>query len=337
MIENSSAGLEMLGSEVTVTVTREEHHQSVLARYPVAAGAQRHVAVELGWCTIGSGKHRGQPAIEVRLDGHRVGELTHAMSQRYGQLVSQVAFRGGKPGCEATIQRSAKGLEVVLRLPRHAASTVHAGSTVPAASNIAGPPPTLLSAPASAPELASVTIPMAPVTAPPVPPRHRGTFAAHRPAWIAAAVIAVLFIAILASNHDSSSTAKPQTQLNVSITTATTTAALAPAYTQPATISATTSTIAAAPEPTTSQPPSPPTRKATTKQAAPAPVPAPVTEEPKPGPACDPNYSGCVPVASDVDCAGGSGDGPAYVQGPIRVIGKDIYGLDRDGDGIACE
>ena len=28
---------------------------------------------------------------------------------------------------------------------------------------------------------------------------------------------------------------------------------------------------------------------------------------------CDPNYSGCVPIASDVDCAGGSGNGPAYV------------------------
>ncbi|WP_431606782.1 hypothetical protein [Mycolicibacterium neoaurum] len=27
---------------------------------------------------------------------------------------------------------------------------------------------------------------------------------------------------------------------------------------------------------------------------------------------CDPNYSGaCVPIASDVDCAGGSGNGPA--------------------------
>ena len=34
---------------------------------------------------------------------------------------------------------------------------------------------------------------------------------------------------------------------------------------------------------------------------------------------CDPNYSGaCVPIASDVDCAGGSGNGPAYVQGPVR-------------------
>src|SRR5215475_8516542 len=49
---------------------------------------------------------------------------------------------------------------------------------------------------------------------------------------------------------------------------------------------------------------------------------------------CDPNYSGCVPIASDVDCAGGRGDGPAYVKGPVKVLGTDIYGLDADGDGI---
>lgn len=52
---------------------------------------------------------------------------------------------------------------------------------------------------------------------------------------------------------------------------------------------------------------------------------------------CDPNYSGCVPIADDVDCAGGSGNGPAYVSGPVRVTGSDIYDLDRDGDGIACD
>ncbi len=53
---------------------------------------------------------------------------------------------------------------------------------------------------------------------------------------------------------------------------------------------------------------------------------------------CDPNYAGaCVPIASDVDCAGGGGNGPAYVQGPVRVVGTDIYGLDRDDDGIGCE
>ena len=73
-------------------------------------------------------------------------------------------------------------------------------------------------------------------------------------------------------------------------------------------------------------------------EAVPAPVPAaPVPAVPQPG-GCDPNYAdACVPVASDVDCAGGSGDGPAYVQGPVRIVGSDIYDLDRDGDGIACD
>ncbi|MFK3981419.1 G5 domain-containing protein [Micromonospora sp. NPDC050397] len=52
---------------------------------------------------------------------------------------------------------------------------------------------------------------------------------------------------------------------------------------------------------------------------------------------CDPNYGGCVPIASDVDCAGGSGNGPAYVTGPVKVIGDDIYGLDNDGDGYGCD
>lgn len=53
---------------------------------------------------------------------------------------------------------------------------------------------------------------------------------------------------------------------------------------------------------------------------------------------CDANYGGvCVPIASDVDCAGGSGNGPAYVVGPVYIVGSDIYGLDRDGDGVACE
>jgi hypothetical protein len=62
--------------------------------------------------------------------------------------------------------------------------------------------------------------------------------------------------------------------------------------------------------------------------------------KPKPQPAsnCDSNYSGgCVPVATDVDCAGGSGDGPGYVQGPVTVVGEDVYDLNRDDDNIACD
>ncbi|TCN37142.1 surface rod structure-forming protein G [Kribbella orskensis] len=60
--------------------------------------------------------------------------------------------------------------------------------------------------------------------------------------------------------------------------------------------------------------------------------------EPQPAGNCDPNYTGdCVPIASDVDCSSGTGNGPAYVDGPVEVVGTDIYGLDRDNDGIGCE
>jgi hypothetical protein len=53
---------------------------------------------------------------------------------------------------------------------------------------------------------------------------------------------------------------------------------------------------------------------------------------------CDPNCEGaCVPIASGVDCAGGSGNGPEFVVGPVTVVGTDIYRLDRDGDGVGCD
>lgn len=52
---------------------------------------------------------------------------------------------------------------------------------------------------------------------------------------------------------------------------------------------------------------------------------------------CHPSYDPCVPIADDVDCAGGGGDGPGYVVGPIKVIGPDEYRLDSNGDGVGCE
>lgn len=75
-------------------------------------------------------------------------------------------------------------------------------------------------------------------------------------------------------------------------------------------------------------------RDAAAKRVAP-----PQAVVPPAAPSCDPNYSGpCVPIASDVDCAGGSGNGPAYVRGPVYVVGSDIYGLDgNDNDGVGCE
>jgi endonuclease YncB( thermonuclease family) len=68
---------------------------------------------------------------------------------------------------------------------------------------------------------------------------------------------------------------------------------------------------------------------------APAP-PVPSPREPSPPQDCQ-GYDPCLPPGADVDCAGGSGNGPRYVNGPVYVGGDDPYGLDGDGDGVACE
>ena len=73
-------------------------------------------------------------------------------------------------------------------------------------------------------------------------------------------------------------------------------------------------------------PPPPPT-------APPAPPSTPPPEN------CHDSYRGeCLKVGiGDYDCAGGSGNGPNYVQGTVRVVGPDEFDLDRDGDGLGCE
>jgi hypothetical protein len=44
---------------------------------------------------------------------------------------------------------------------------------------------------------------------------------------------------------------------------------------------------------------------------------------------CDPNYIPCIPITDDHNCSD--------IKIAVRVIGEDIYGLDRDGNGIGCE
>lgn len=92
---------------------------------------------------------------------------------------------------------------------------------------------------------------------------------------------------------------------------------------------------AAAAPPTTPPPPVKTTAKpATTKPRTTTTRPRTTTSTPQ----CHPSYEGaCVPYASDVDCAGGDGDGPVYIEGPVRVVGPDVYDLDRDNDGWGCE
>jgi hypothetical protein len=50
------------------------------------------------------------------------------------------------------------------------------------------------------------------------------------------------------------------------------------------------------------------------------------------GGSCEPGYSPCLPVTSDLDCADISDSNK-----PIHVTGSDPYRLDSDGDGLGCE
>jgi PASTA domain len=71
----------------------------------------------------------------------------------------------------------------------------------------------------------------------------------------------------------------------------------------------------------------------------PPPAPEPPPPPPRPAPDCDPSYPDvCLdPAVEDYDCASGSGNGPEYVEGPIRVLPPDPFDLDREGDGVGCQ
>jgi hypothetical protein len=102
---------------------------------------------------------------------------------------------------------------------------------------------------------------------------------------------------------------------------------------------ATTAATLPATSPTTTPPTTaPPTTRAPSTTSAPERT-APATAAPaaSAGDGCTPGYDPCIPPGSDVDCAGGSGNGPRYVKGPVRVTGADPYGLDRDGNGVGCQ
>ncbi len=316
----------MLAAEVSVTVTREEHHQQAFARYPVHAGMSRRVAVELTWCTIADGKYRGEQAIEVRLDGYRVGELTYAMTQRYAPMLAQVTDSGRLAGCVGLIHPGKRGIEIDLLMPRPTSAIA-----IPAPRSGAFAVAPQVAVPAAAPARENT-------------PR-KNIFARNKPAWIGGGVVGVLLIAAIAGQSNDTPTAdsKPSLVVTSSSTTTTTTTMTYSTQAPAAPLLSSSSTAAAPPQAPPAQTQAPATKAkpqttTTTSKAAPPPKPpaSPKTPAPPAG-GCDPNYSGCVPIASDVDCAGGSGNGPAYVRGPIQVIGRDIYGLDNDHDGIACE
>jgi hypothetical protein len=339
--------LVLLAAERTVTVTREEHHQDVLA---TRAGP---VVVELRPCTITAGKHAGEDGLEVLLDGRRVGELTRLMAQRYQQMVDEVRARGYRAGCEAVLRDDARGVQVELRLPsatgRPATELPTDPFMIPArsgASRWPGRPTTAGShavprqrrrSPGSTQVLPDKPVPYG-VPAPPTASRRRS----RRLFGVTGAVVGVLVLASALGNDS-------RDEVPAGNSSALPPAAAAPAV--PAAVAPTFETTSAVPvavpaEPAArstvqARPPAPATSKpstakpTTSKTAVPdaraarksAPKPEAVAVEPASN--CHPSYSPCLPDGPDLDC----GD----INGQVTVKGPDEYRLDADDDGTGCD
>lgn len=103
----------------TAQVLGEEAHHDVLRKLPAAVGRERVTAATLALCTVRKGKYSGQRAIEVRILGHRVGELSRLMSDRYADRVEEILAAGKVPVCRAVLRAAkAKGIQVTLFVPR---------------------------------------------------------------------------------------------------------------------------------------------------------------------------------------------------------------------------
>lgn len=110
----AAASAAVLPPDREVVVTREEDHQDVLATHHRPGAAPTPVTVELWSSTVTRGKYRGDYAVEVRLDGRRVGELTAAMSARYRHLVDVV----GPVRCRGVVTHDGRrGFQVDVKLP----------------------------------------------------------------------------------------------------------------------------------------------------------------------------------------------------------------------------
>lgn len=377
MIENSTQGLTLLDPDRKVVVTGEEYHQAALVRWtPHPDGRGRRVTAELGFVTGPRGRRLievridGQPVgVLTPLMSERYAPHVHEVLRGRGRPACVAVVVHGRRGTEVEVHLPEVARDATAALPVAPVPVPPPPRPAPPAGAGAWPPPSGGTgawpppggsggwpAPTPAPAPADDGWPgnrPGPGAPGPGGPGGRGPGRARRsrrPLWVGAGVLAALVV--IGSTIGNQSGEVP------------TVSAAAPSTTQPSIPTTTRSTPAptTAPASTATPTPSnpvieevdadvanraPTTRAPQTQTAAPAPRTAAreATRESAPEPEaeaqlandCDPNYSGCVPVASDVDCAGGSGNGPAYVSGPVRVVGSDIYGLDRNNDGVGCE
>ena len=342
--------LVLLAAERTVTVTREEHHQDVLA------GRTGPTIAELRPCTITAGKHAGQNGLEVVLDGRRVGELTRLMAQRYRPMVDEVRSRGYRAGCEAVLAADARGIQVELRLPSATEGRVTEPPTAPimipartGASRWPGRPATAGShavprqrrrPPGSTHVFPG---PSAPATyRAPAPPATTGAAVGRRQRRGVAGGQSSECCCPPRARATASGQPPPTTRQRCRTAAAARWCPLRSSRV-PKRRARCRSLLRSDPRHARRRRPGRPhPRRPSPRRPSlhPGSFRRPRNPsrnlEPKSS-GCDSNYDGCVPIASDVDCGGGSGNGPAYVSGPVQVTGTDKYGLDNDKDGIGCE
>jgi hypothetical protein len=108
-----------LHNDRSCTVTGEQHHQGVLGHHAPKGDGTKDVVASLAFCRIKSGKYAGEEAIEILIGGRRVGQLTYAMSQRYGQIVKDLSAEGVQVTCDAYTVNTPKGVQVELLMPHH--------------------------------------------------------------------------------------------------------------------------------------------------------------------------------------------------------------------------
>jgi hypothetical protein len=115
--EHPEQPYQVLPSGGAIQVTGEEGHMEVLRRY--TGDRERHLAVTLHAVeeakTARSTPYR---AVEVRLDGERVGVLTKAMSEKLVDVVEFVSQKGRLPVCRAVLKGSPLRAELTLQVAK---------------------------------------------------------------------------------------------------------------------------------------------------------------------------------------------------------------------------
>lgn len=108
-IQNSApAGASLLEARRSCALTGEQAFQDELSGYQLG-----RVWATLHQSLVSAGKSKGQPTLEARIDGKRVGMMTAVQGLRYASLLA-----GGPVACEAEVFEGPRHREVSLMLPR---------------------------------------------------------------------------------------------------------------------------------------------------------------------------------------------------------------------------